>query len=213
NYDIQLPLNRQDELGDVAQAFNTMAQHLKENFTKVSDMANRDGLTGLYNARFFHEALTREMERTKRTSRPLSLLIFDADFFKRINDRYGHPQGDQILQHISKIARSVLRGYDVLARYGGEEFIAMLTETNGPQALLLGERLRKNVEQRPFVTEEGDLIKVTVSVGVAAAHPPYDRKDLISEADQALYQAKDSGRNKVVLFKYAQTEASSLNIA
>jgi len=213
NYDVQLPLTRQDELGEVAQAFNTMAQHLKENFAKVSDMANRDGLTGLYNARFFHEALSRELERTKRTGQSLSLLIFDADWFKRVNDRHGHPVGDMVLQHISRIARSVLRGYDTLARYGGEEFIAMLTETSGSQGLLLGERLRKIVEQRPFVTDDNDVIKVTVSVGVASAHAPYDKKELISEADQALYQAKESGRNRVLLHKGAPTTTSSLNIA
>jgi two-component system, cell cycle response regulator len=197
----------------VAQAFNRMAQHLKENFAKVSDMANRDGLTGLYNARFFQEALTRELDKSKRTGRPLSVLIFDVDWFKRINDRHGHPVGDLVLQHLSRIARSVLRGYDMLARYGGEEFIAMLTETNASQALLLGERLRKIVEQRPFVTEETEVIKATVSVGVAGAQAPYDKKDLISQADQALYRAKETGRNKVIQYKATASESSSLNIA
>jgi len=208
NYEIQLPLDRRDELGEVAQAFNKMAAHLKENFEKVSDMANHDGLTGLYNARFFHEALSRELDRVKRTGRSLSLVIFDADRFKRINDRFGHPVGDQILQHISRIGRSVLRGYDVLARYGGEEFIAMLTDTTGTQAVLLAERLRKMVEQRPYVTEDGDAIKMTVSVGVATARAPYDKKDLISQADQALYRAKETGRNKVVLFKPLRAESA-----
>jgi diguanylate cyclase (GGDEF)-like protein len=206
NYGVQLPLERRDELGEVAQSFNIMASHLKENFAKVSDMANRDGLTGLYNARFFHEALVRELERVKRTSRPFSLLILDGDRFKRINDRYGHPVGDQVLQHISRVARSVLRGYDVLARYGGEEFIAMLTETNAAQAVLLGERLRKMIEQRPFVSEEGEAVRITVSVGVAQAFAPYNKKELITQADQALYRAKETGRNKVVLYKSAPLE-------
>jgi diguanylate cyclase (GGDEF)-like protein len=210
NYNIQLPLDRRDELGEVAQAFNKMAVHLKENFQKVSDMANRDGLTGLYNARFFQEALGREIEKTKRTGRPLSLIIFDADRFKRINDRYGHPVGDQILQHVSRIGRSVLRGYDVLARYGGEEFIAMLTDTTGSQAILLAERLRKMVEQRPYVTEDGDAIKVTISIGVAQARAPYERKEMISQADQALYRAKETGRNKVVLHKTAGLDVTSI---
>ena len=206
NYTVQLPLNRRDELGEVAQAFNKMAVNLKENFDKVSDMANRDGLTGLYNARFFHEALGRELERVKRTSRPFSLIIFDGDRFKRINDHYGHPVGDLILQHISNVGRSVLRGYDVLARYGGEEFIVMLPDAMGSQALLLGERLRKMIEQRPFLTEEGDTIRVTISVGVAQARAPYEKKDLISQADQALYRAKETGRNKVVLYKSGSFE-------
>ncbi len=213
NYNVQIPLNRRDELGEVAQAFNKMAVNLKENFAKVSDMANRDGLTGLYNARFFHEALARELERVKRTTRPFSLLLFDGDRFKRINDRYGHPVGDLILQHISRISRSVLRGYDVLARYGGEEFIAMLPDATGSQALLLGERLRKMIEQRPFVTEDGGTIRVTISVGVAQSRAPYDKKDLISQADQALYGAKDSGRNKVVLYKAMSLEAPPVSPA
>jgi diguanylate cyclase (GGDEF)-like protein len=206
NYSVQLPLDRRDELGEVAHAFNNMAVHLKENFQKVSDMANRDGLTGLYNARFFQEALTREIEKVRRTGHPLSLIIFDADRFKRINDRYGHPIGDQILQHISRIGRSVLRGYDVLARYGGEEFIAMLTDTTGSQAMLLAERLRKMVEQRPYVMEEGDAIKVTISLGVAQVRAPYEKKDVISQADQALYRAKETGRNRVILFRAADLE-------
>jgi diguanylate cyclase (GGDEF)-like protein len=201
NYHVQLPTDRRDELGEVAQAFNKMAAALAENFAKVSDMANRDGLTGLYNARFFHEALARELERIKRTSRPFSLLLFDGDRFKRINDRYGHPAGDQALQHISHVARSALRGYDVLARYGGEEFIAMLPDTTGSQALLLGERLRKMIEQRPLLIEEGEMIRLSVSVGVAQARAPYDKKELISQTDQALYRAKDSGRNRVIMFK------------
>jgi diguanylate cyclase (GGDEF)-like protein len=207
NYDVQMPLNRRDELGEVAHAFNVMASHLKENFSKVSDMANRDGLTGLYNARFFQEALSRELERVKRTGRNLSLILFDADRFKRVNDHYGHPMGDQVLQHISRIGRSVLRGYDVLARYGGEEFIALLTDTNSSQAMLLGERLRKIVEQRPFVTEEGEVIKVTVSVGVAQARVPFDPKEVISQADQALYRAKETGRNRVILYKSSLFES------
>lgn len=201
NYGVQMPLDRRDEVGEVAQAFNKMAVNLKENFAKVSDMANRDGLTGLYNARFFHEALSREMDRVKRNGRALSLVIFDGDRFKKINDRYGHPTGDLVLQHIAKIACSVLRGYDVLARYGGEEFIAMLTDATGSQALLLGERLRKTIEQRPLVTDDGEAIRITISVGVAQARAPYDKKELITQADQALYRAKETGRNRVMIFK------------
>jgi len=97
--------------------------------------------------------------------------------------------------------------YDVLARYGGEEFIAMLPDATASQALLLGERLRKMIEQRPFLTEDGETIKVTVSVGVAQAKAPYEKKDLISQADQALYRAKESGRNRIVIYAPANFEA------
>ena len=189
-----------------------MAANLKENFAKVSDMANRDGLTGLYNARFFQEALARELERVKRTSRPFTLIILDVDRFKRINDRYGHPVGDQVLQHIGRVARSVLRGYDVLARYGGEEFIAMLPDTAASQALLLGDRLRKMIEERPLMMDDGEMIRITVSVGVAQARAPYDKTELISQADQALYQAKETGRNKVVLYKSPSLKLESSEV-
>lgn len=200
NYSVQLPLSRRDELGDLAHAFNAMAVNLKDHFEKVTDMANRDGLTGLYNARYFQEAIAREMDRVKRSGRPLSVVIFDADRFKRINDRFGHPAGDQILQHIARIAKSVLRGYDVLARYGGEEFIALLTDTNISQAALLAERIRKMIEQRPHVTDDNETIRVTVSMGVAQARAPYEKMELISRADQALYRAKEDGRNRVAVF-------------
>src|SRR5258708_5968204 len=94
----------------------------------------------------------------------------------------------------------------MLARYGGEEFIAMLPDANAAQALLLGERLRKMIEQRPLMTDVGESIRMTVSVGVAQALAPYDKKELISQADQALYRAKESGRNKVVLYKSVSFE-------
>jgi two-component system cell cycle response regulator len=175
-------------------------------------MATRDCLTTLYNARFFQEALSREMERAKRSGRPLSLVLFDGDRFKKINDKHGHPIGDQVLQHISRIGRSVLRGYDVLARYGGEEFIGLLTDTTGAQALLLGERLRKMIEQRPLILDDGETIKVTISVGVAQAKAPYDKKDLISHADQAMYRAKETGRNRVVLYKALTFEGTAATL-
>lgn len=209
NYTVQLPLKRRDELGEVAQAFNRMAANLKENFDKVSDMANRDGLTGLYNSRFFREALARELERVKRTTRPFSILLLDGDRFKRINDRYGHPTGDLVLQHITRVANGVLRGYDMLARYGGEEFIAMLPDTTASQAVLLGERLRQAIEQKPLIIENETMIKLTISVGVAQARAPYDSKELISQADQALYRAKEAGRNRVVLYRNLELEAKT----
>lgn len=209
NYAVRLPLERRDELGEVAQSFNRMAANLKENFEKVSDMANRDGLTGLYNSRFFRDTLTRELERVKRTTRPFSVLLLDGDKFKKINDRYGHPTGDQVLQHISHVAKSVLRGYDMLARYGGEEFIAMLPDATASQAMLLAERLRQAIEQKPLITENGSMIRVTISIGVAQARAPYDGKDVISQADKALYIAKETGRNRVVLYKAHENGAES----
>lgn len=210
NFDLQVPFLRQDEIGDLAQSFQTMAHQLKQDFTKITEMANRDGLTGLYNARFFLEAFDRELARAQRVGKPLSLVILDADHFKRLNDRRGHQVGDIVLQHIARLIRGTLRNYDLLARYGGEEFIALLTDTAGTQAFILAERLRKTVEQRPYVTEEGEALRLTISLGVSEA-PPHDKKDLIAQADQALYRAKETGRNKTILFRKVSAQATPLD--
>jgi diguanylate cyclase (GGDEF)-like protein len=167
---------------------------------EIENMAVTDGLTGLFNHRTFQERLSDEFKRLQRFSNPLSLLLIDIDFFKKVNDTYGHPSGDRILKGVAGIIKETIRTSDVSARYGGEEFAAMLLGTNQDGALKMAERLRKAVQDTRF-TVDGKEITVTVSIGVATS--PYDagvKEELIEKADKALYGAKRNGRNRCVLW-------------
>ncbi|GMR05226.1 MAG: hypothetical protein BMS9Abin24_020 [Thermodesulfobacteriota bacterium] len=163
-------------------------------------MAITDGLTGLYNHRFFMKRLHEEVERTKRYGRPLSLIMLDIDFFKQYNDNNGHQMGDDLLRTIATLIKDNLRVMDFVARYGGEEFVILLSETGKQNALLTAEKVRRLVEDYPFPLQEtqpeGNL---TVSVGVASLNTDAaDAEGLIKKADDAMYLAKDSGRNRVI---------------
>jgi len=160
-------------------------------------LAITDALTGIYNRRYFMERAQFEMERSRRYSKALSVLMFDIDHFKRINDRYGHLAGDQALQAVTRIARESLRNVDILGRYGGEEFVVLLPEATLSEANQAAERLRQEIAHTPIPSEAGTL-QLTVSVGVAGLNASIqDVGVLIDKADQAMYRAKQSGRNKV----------------
>lgn len=186
--------------------FRAVAEHVAvalENarlYHKTKMQAITDGLTGLYNHRFFREHLEVEMERADRYSHNLSLIILDIDNFKHYNDSYGHPQGDELLKELADLLQKCVRESDLACRYGGEEFALILPETNKEAATALAERLRKDIQDHPFPHKETQpLGAVTVSIGVAAS--PVDAKDmekLIKKADDALYRAKTTGRNRVV---------------
>lgn len=162
-------------------------------------MAEVDGLTGISNRRHFQETLAREVERARETARPLALLLFDVDHFKRFNDTWGHPAGDAVLRHVAQTAARLLRRSDLVARYGGEEFVALLPGADRTAAAKVAENLRAEIEKTPLPL--GRPLPpggVTISLGVAAF--PRDAPHvagLISAADQALYRAKRSGRNRV----------------
>ena len=161
-------------------------------------LANTDGLTGLYNHRFLQERLAQEVERADRYGRPLSLAMADLDHFKRFNDAYGHPQGDEVLIAVARTLRRVSRSSDVVARYGGEEFTLLLPETTLADARVLAERARQCVEALRFqVGSAATGRPVTLSLGLAPFAPGSDRESLIREADAALYRAKRRGRNRV----------------
>lgn len=169
-------------------------------YEDLERLAITDGLTKLYVPRHFHEELDKELRRATRYQRDLSLLMIDIDHFKNINDTYGHPQGDVVLQELAGLLRRYGRQDDIIARYGGEEFVVALVETNEQGAALAAERIRRAVENHEFELGE-QRVPITVSVGVA--HFPGDastKKDLIAHADQALYAAKRAGRNRVCLF-------------
>ncbi len=153
-----------------------------------------DGLTQIFNKRYFLEMLERELSRAKRYRRELSLLMFDIDHFKSINDSYGHLAGDYVLKQLSTAVKGKIRREDVFARYGGEEFAIILPEIDGPGALVMAEKIRKLIEKTAFKFEE-TKIPVTVSVGIATSTEADDAASLIKRADERLYDAKNAGRN------------------
>jgi len=172
---------------------------LERSNTILKNLAIRDGLTGLYNHRYFQEALAVELVRSRRYTRNLSLVFVDVDFFKKYNDTHGHPEGDKVLIALSNIFRDCLRVSDTIARYGGEEFVLLLPETTKEGAFHISERIRNKVFDHPFPGRETQpLGRVTISLGVATF--PQDGADgssLIERADKALYEAKKTGRNRV----------------
>jgi diguanylate cyclase (GGDEF)-like protein len=157
-----------------------------------------DGLTGVHNKRFFLEFLEREMARCMRYGRPLSMAMFDIDHFKAINDQHGHLTGDYVLKELAKRLTLRIRREELLARYGGEEFAAVLPETGRAGAMEFAEQIRQIIARDPFEFE-GDRLPVTISVGVAVLEgQPTDPATFIRMADENLYRAKRSGRNRVV---------------
>jgi two-component system cell cycle response regulator len=156
-----------------------------------------DGLTQAYNARYLYEALEREIIRGRRHDRPLSVLMFDIDFFKRINDVHGHLAGDFVLKEIARIVQQRIRRDEIFARYGGEEFALVLPETPLDGAVSLAESLRQRIEEHVFAFQ-ADSIKVTISVGAAQlTEADKQANELIKRADELLYTAKRGGRNRV----------------
>jgi diguanylate cyclase (GGDEF)-like protein len=166
--------------------------------TALATMANRDGLTGMYNHRYFHDALERELVRAKRFGNPVSLIFMDLDDFKKYNDVNGHIAGDELLKSVSALMKALCRRSDVLARYGGEEFVMILSGADKEGASVFAERLREEVENFSFAGQDGQDA-ITISIGVASY--PEDARNisqLIDYADQALYEAKNGGRNRVM---------------
>lgn len=156
-----------------------------------------DGLTQIHNKRALFEALEKELMRARRYERDLALLMFDIDFFKRINDQYGHLAGDHVLRELARIVQERIRREEVFARYGGEEFVILLPETPLPGAAALAESLRARVANHAFVFQ-GERIPVTVSIGTALlGENDKVASDLIQRADEKLYEAKRGGRNRV----------------
>ncbi len=176
-----------------------LARKLKEANQKLLEMAVRDGLTGLYNRRYFQERLTEEISRIKRYGGELSLILLDVDHFKRVNDTYGHLVGDEVLKGLAHILVCETRQSDIVARYGGEEFIILLPSTSLDGALVLAERLRKRVAETTFYDEDDRPFKVTISLGVSylSSSCPKGERELLQTADKALYLSKNQGRNRV----------------
>ena len=165
------------------------------------EMNMKDGLTGIYNRRYLENYLKEEVKKYQRAPRPFSMIMLDIDFFKKINDTFGHQCGDFILKSIASTITSNIRNTDVLARYGGEEFSCLLPETDIDGATHLAEQLRAAIENEVY-TFQGSPIKLTISLGVAELKKDITSPEALStKADTALYEAKKTGRNRVVAAK------------
>jgi len=180
-----------------------LENHLNYEMMKRTSLI--DTLTGVNNRRFLEQRLGEEIDRVQRSSEPLSCFFLDVDFFKKVNDTYGHQAGDQVLVAVANVIREQLRNNDVLARYGGEEFVALLANIDEAMAVDIAERIRKKIKAL-VIEAQNDVVSVTISIG-SATYKPAKRShlssteigaDLIHQADEALYKAKNSGRDKVV---------------
>ncbi len=198
----EYPLDVMEMLGILGNMLS-VALHNAQNFEQIKALSYTDEMTGLHNYRFFTMRLKEEIARSKRNDSALALLILDVDYFKNYNDALGHPAGDEVLRQLSNILKKAVRDNDIVARYGGEEFaiISPLTDHHG--ATKLGERIRSTIEKNDFPNQEiqpnGTL---TISIGIAIyPENALSVEDVIVAADRALYYAKESGRNRVVLFK------------
>lgn len=173
---------------------------LRASLTQTIEMAVTDGLTGIHNRRYLDSHLRTLFERAMARRRPLSLMITDLDRFKSINDTHGHDGGDDVLREFAQRLRKNIRGIDLVCRYGGEEFVVVMPDTDGSVAEKVAERIRAEIARIPFaIGKDGTTIDVTISVGVSSIQQPNDTAEaLVKRADVALYEAKASGRNRVV---------------
>ncbi len=173
-------------------------QRVREENQELLALVRTDELTGLFNFRYFLQAVELEMERSRRSSQPTTLIMMDIDHFKEVNDLYGHEVGNQTLAHVSKILRNTIRRLDIPCRYGGEEFALILPDTPLSAGVMFANRIRHLIENTGFGVD-GALIKLTASFGVDAyrKEDQISAKEFIDRADSLLYAAKSAGRNKV----------------
>ncbi len=199
-----VPLSKGDmvKLGSIALKYLPKGDPERLTYDKLQYEANTDSHTGCYNKGYFNNALDLEVKKSKVTGNPLSLIVFDLDHFKKLNDGYGHDAGDYVLKELSaQIRGHGVRDQDVFARYGGEEFVILLPKTNLKQAFEIAERLRKLVEAHHFIYEDKRL-PVTASIGVADYRQGVTTgTDLFKRADEAVYKSKQGGRNQVNFYR------------
>lgn len=194
----EMPLRRGDHIkvGDTILKFLSGSDMEAQYHETIYNMTIVDGLTGVNNKRYLLETLEREIPRARRHNRPLSMIIFDIDHFKQVNDTYGHLAGDYVLKEMAQLIKSRIRPDDTLGRYGGEEFVVVLPETDKPGAVHIAEEIRKLVASHAF-TFERERMSVSISIGVALLRDSDAVDDLIAAADERLYAAKNGGRNRV----------------
>jgi diguanylate cyclase (GGDEF)-like protein len=169
-------------------------------YEQMASLATTDDLTKLYNFRFFDQALEAELERARRYGSAFTIIFLDMDYFKRVNDTKGHLVGSRVLVDVGDLLRRNLRSIDIIARYGGDEFVALMPETPVKSGMRIAQRLHKAIAEHDFLAAEGFHLRLTASFGIAGC-PDHSqsKKDLVRLADQAMYLAKNSGRNQVCL--------------
>jgi diguanylate cyclase (GGDEF)-like protein len=192
--------------GGIYYFISQLLQKINETQQKLMALASIDDLTQLYNRRYFFERFNQEVERAKRYQRPLSCIIMDIDYFKHVNDSYGHLAGDQVLIDIAQILKNNCRQSDLAGRYGGEELIILLPETEAGGAMIIADRIREIIEEHQTVDGKGAVIGVTVSMGVASLSGTelgnIDKNErIVQYADDALLVAKKGGRNRIELYR------------
>ncbi len=178
-------------------------RELEQKNKLLENLANIDGLTEVYNHRYFQNFLDKEINRCIRNGKPIGIILTDIDKFKKFNDTYGHQTGDFILREFCRVTGAIIREYDLLARYGGEEFIFVLPETDAKNTAIAAEKLRKAIANHHF-NDGKETYRVTSSFGVTSAQPQgagFDKNGFIEQADQALYEAKNKGRNRVEIYE------------
>jgi diguanylate cyclase (GGDEF)-like protein len=213
NLDVDLPVTGQSEVSYLTQVFNHMVFRLRQGREKLSaanqallesnkelhQLSITDGLTGLFNRKHIMELLEREISRSRRYGRPITVLMLDIDHFKQVNDSYGHQAGDAVMCRLSAVLRGMVRDVDFVGRYGGEEFLVLLPDSDCQSGAETAERIRRKVQDLEIIANH-QKISVTLSIGVSS-HPQMGRDSdaLICMADEALYQAKSTGRNRIVI--------------
>jgi two-component system, cell cycle response regulator len=195
---------------ELVESLRRKAEELEHANSMLRELAERDGLTGLHNHRYFREALDRELARSARHRRLFSLVMIDIDHFKRFNDTYGHLAGDEALKHLAGILQNLCRSSSVVARYGGEEFVMIVPENDSEGARVFADRVRDTVELTPFRNSgEALSLPLTISLGISTfPEDGIDARTLIQRADKALYYAKADGRNTVRCYREAMALAS-----
>ena len=174
-----------------------LAKDRAQMLIKLKQLAITDGLTKLYNSRYFYNQLEMEIDRMNRYNHPLALLLLDIDNFKMYNDTYGHLDGDKVLIRLGETIRNCLRTMDTAYRYGGEEFTVLLPETSVEEAITVAQRIQSRLAAEEFVTSGGIKNTITLSVGITEYSPKEDLTSFISRADKAMYLSKDRGKNTI----------------
>ena len=193
----------------LASSFAFLLLHQARAQAEATRLATTDPLTGAYNRRTFHEIAEREMSRARRANQPLSIIMLDVDHLRRLNDDFGHEAGDEVLQRVADIVRTVLRKEDMLVRFAGEQFLVMLPEVSGPGAVVVAGRIRRSVADAEIEVAR-QALQVTVSLGVAARldEGPESVDQLVARAESALALAKQRGRNRVVALSLGRSIAA-----